>query len=517
MGRGCGWALHALTEHAQHDSTVAVSMKTKRCDRRSLVKAFLCCSVFLVILLAFNGEIFSETTCFQFCFNHQRTAHQKTAHQKKVKEGGHINGGRGHPYDDHAGLRSNGEFGYILVSRFSDQMTGASLNLLSLQCWASTIGHKLRVVEPFLLPGGSKFGISLTANKRQDTPDTADDNAKNSVRLRDMLDIESWERETSRKCFSPLISWKLFLKLAPPNIIAVRRECVNDTNLKCKYSERRFNSSVLEFSKLHRFKIVRYVYLKQQTYTSIDFRNLIYGDHNVSNTVVLFSTWGGIYNAPEPKSFRMGIPEVKSCHRHSFVSFPFRHSQQIRQDSERYLEKYLPGSEKRGYISVMFRSERFALSHGFQSITSTERKRFLLVNCVKGISTHVNNLKRQFGIERVFLAMDCRKQGSKVFRRQTGPGLMNKDLFDKVASTLFQSLFGNYSSLKEWDKSFDEISTFKSAGYLAQLQKYLAAHATCLLTAGGGGFQQSAVKLYNESHWQSPSHKSCAMEIPQCY
>ncbi len=482
------------------------SCSIRKCDRKKLVRAFLCCSAFLVVLLALNGQIFTrihKSTHFKITFNHQKTDRSVKKEEVKVDD---------IQYDaDKPEARRYSEFGYILASHYSDQMTGASLNLLSLQCWASTVSQKLRVVEPFLLPGGSKFGVTLAAKKQQDTPESA---TVNSVKLRDMLDIDSWEEETNKMGYTPLISWNQFLKLAPPNLIAVRRRCVDDKSWKCRYSEMKFNSSVVEFSKSHRFRVVQFVYVQQRTYSSMEFRNLIYGKHNVSSTIVLFNNWGGIYSSPEPRSFRIGIPEAKGCHRHSFVSFPFRLSQQIQQDSEQYLERYLPGAKEQGYVSVMFRSERFALRHGFPHITSMEQKTSLLANCVKGISTHVNNLKRQFGMEAVFLAMDCRKQGSKIFRRQTGPGYtMNKDLFDKVAFTLFQSLFGNNSSLKKWDESFDAISTFKSAGYLAQLQKYLAARGTCLLTAGGGGFQQSTIKLYNESHWQS---LHCAMEIPQC-
>ena len=394
-------------------------------------------------------------------------------------------------------------------------MTGASLNLLSLQCWASTVSHNLRVVEPFLLPGGSKFGTLLTDEKQKDTSNPK--SKQNVVRLRDIQDIVMWERETNKRGFSPLISWNQFVEHAPPNLIAVRRRCLGDININCASAETKFNSSLRSFSKALGFKIIRYVHLKQEAYSSVNFRRSIYGNYSAGDTVVLFSNWGGIYSSPEPKSYRIGIPEAKRCLRHSFMTFPLHVSQQIQRDSERYLEQYLPGTQSKGYIGVMFRSERFALNHGFQSMTSANKKLSLLTGCVEAISSYVNNFKKQFGIEAVFLAMDCRKQGSKVFRRQAGPDyIMNRHLFDKVSSLLFQSLFGNSSSLKKWDDSFDDIATFKSAGYLAQLQKYLAAQASCLLTAGGGGFQQSAVHLYNESHWQLPSRKYCVVEVPQC-
>ena len=40
--------------------------------------------------------------------------------------------------------------GYILVTHYLDQLTGSAINLLSLQCWVSTLKANVRVVEPFI-------------------------------------------------------------------------------------------------------------------------------------------------------------------------------------------------------------------------------------------------------------------------------------------------------------------------------------------------------------------------------
>ena len=43
------------------------------------------------------------------------------------------------------------QFGYIVAIDFSDQMTGAAINVRSLQCWAGGISDRLMVVEPFVI------------------------------------------------------------------------------------------------------------------------------------------------------------------------------------------------------------------------------------------------------------------------------------------------------------------------------------------------------------------------------
>ena len=53
------------------------------------------------------------------------------------------------------------EFGYVVATHFSDQMTDSEANLVSFQCWASTLGRDVRVVEPFVRH--SRLGVNLFA------------------------------------------------------------------------------------------------------------------------------------------------------------------------------------------------------------------------------------------------------------------------------------------------------------------------------------------------------------------
>ena len=113
----------------------------------------------------------------------------------------------------------------------------------------------------------------------------------------------------------------------------------------------------------------------------------------------------------------------------------------------------------------------------------------------------VDNMKKKYGIESVFLAMDCRKQGSFGYRKKFKEKSISS--VTDVASLLYRKLYGNSSSLEDWDDSFDNISSYKVPGYIAQLQKELAASGTCLLTAGDLGsssFQKSAKAIHLHIH-----------------
>lgn len=401
----------------------------------------------------------------------------------------------------------NATTGFVMVSHYSDQMTGASLNLLSLQCWASKLQGQVQVVEPFLVKG-SKFGFDLqrvsSANQQQVIE------GEPRVRLRDMLDIEGWKNQATIYGLAPITSWADFLKEAPRNLILVNSECSRRSDYDgCKNT---FQKPAFRFAKQHNLTVVREVCVKRILYSARKFEDLVYGSHYPNQSVVLFNYWGGIHDR-QPRAYRIGISDMKYCNRLRYSSFLFQSSKTIQKDSQRYIERYMPLAKMNGYISVMFRSERFGLSHGFQGMDS-EEKLLTLTGCVRSIAEYVDKLKALFNIQSVFLAMDCRRQGSMAFRRQTGPSYMSKDLMDKVALTLYQSLYGNSSTLNDWDESFDRIASFKTVGYLAQLQKSLAANGSCLLTAGGGNFQLSAVRLYNETHKSSNTH--CAFQVPDC-
>ncbi len=113
-------------------------------------------------------------------------------------------------------MEQQSEFGYI-QTHYSDQMTAASANILSMQCWASTVSSNIKVVEPFLHMG-SFFGFTLAegSTKSQTTGDI------NSVRLRDVYNLKNWESQTSKRNFAPLVSWMQFQKHSPRNLIVAQ-------------------------------------------------------------------------------------------------------------------------------------------------------------------------------------------------------------------------------------------------------------------------------------------------------
>ena len=390
-------------------------------------------------------------------------------------------------------------YGYVLASYYSDQVTAAAPNVVSLQCWAATISHQLRVVEPFLIDG-SKLGFAIATSNN--------DKEEKLLTLRDLLNIDKLEKFVREKNYSPLSTWNSFLEDAPRNLILVCA-CTFPERVTCEDQNKTFYQDAMTFAENNGFQVVRYVYEVKYTYKATEFRKLVYGQFSPNTSVVLFNAWGGIQYTVPPVKYRIGISKMDYCSRGKFIQsiISLHSSELIHQDAQRYMKQYL----HKKYISVMFRTEHFTLRHRFGKLDS-KKQMLLLTKCVNSISDFVHKMKKKYAIESVFLAMDCRKQGSYGYRITNGK-LTEKTqtIVSNVSALLYRKLYRNSSSLEDWDDSFDNISSYKAPGYIAQLQKELAASGTCLLTAGGGTFQDSAKALHHHMH---TTH--CVHDIPNC-
>lgn len=79
------------------------------------------------------------------------------------------------PHDIEARIQGR-KSGYVLAKDYSDQLTAGSVNILTLQCWASQLHDRVKVVEPFLRDG-SYWGLQASQLHNASTP-----------RLRDVFD-----------------------------------------------------------------------------------------------------------------------------------------------------------------------------------------------------------------------------------------------------------------------------------------------------------------------------------------
>ena len=388
--------------------------------------------------------------------------------------------------------------GFILALQYLDQITGGTMNLLSLQCWAKSVTppgreYSVRVVEPFIQQG-SRFGVSLMSKKRFQT--------ENDILLRDLFDYLRWTAYTINKKYADLISWNKFLSSSPKQIIMVYSTC---TNCSC-LSDNNLSSSKQVFLQDHNFKVVRTVcYHVGPVYEhkANEFRDLVYGPFSPTDVTVVFDTWGGIIDQRNTLK-RLILSDLPQCVR-SINDGLMTPSAKVVADSEAYVKQYIHkstddrNSTSDVYIAVMFRMEYYAILLQRKGTSKYSQYKSML-RCIDNIASRVNHLKRTHRTQSVFLAMDYGKFGSVSFGRlleqENGKIILTKDEVDTASKRLYTMLFGNSSSLRDWEESFDRVASVKSPGYVAMMQKTLASRATCLVLVGGGSFQKTTQVMF---------------------
>ena len=380
------------------------------------------------------------------------------------------------------------KFGYVMGTSYYDQLTGSFANMLSLQCWARVVGEDMRVVEPSLLE--SVLNINLRG--------IVHDN-DSSAMFNDFFNRSQWNQMSIHRNAAPLISWDYFIENAPRKLILVDKPVQPLTRIFFE------NGALLE--KKYGFEIVRKVNFPTKVLTQNKFMELVYDEYQPHEAVVIFRAWGGI--ASGDLHNRVGVSGTK-CGRGVSSFTPV--SSKIIQDGVRYVDKYIRNGTTKGYISVMIRMEHFLLKrHFFKGKTDAEIHASTM-ECLNNLLSEVNALKLKHGVDSVFLTMDCRDSGSYMFK------IAYPEHISKIASdamtTLFPLLYGNTTSLKEWDKSFDDTASFPGiTGYVALLQKHIAARGVCLLTVGGGSFQSTALQLHTTYNRGGPK---CSHQVKSC-
>ena len=378
--------------------------------------------------------------------------------------------------------------GYVMALHYSDQMTGGANNLVSMQCWANTLGPRVRIVEPFL----RKAVLGVDDQHRISHHDVGDAGAGVSIKFSDIFDEQHWRQQTRK--YPQLVSWNEFVENARHlKAIIVERACRGKQ--KCmECGDKRSDDLLLSIQGLTDicgFEVVRKVCYPRRDMTSSEFKKLIYGNYSAQEVVVVFNFWGGI---GMDGSWQWHLPVldlITQCSRSRTVhSFPS--SRKIKHDAVEYIKRYLSNK----YVSVMVRLEILYQKHHHFKGNSNDEILFFMEQYYKKITERVSAFKAKHKIRDVFLAVDCRKQGTMTSFKDV-PGADKVPII--MASTiknLYTMLYGNTSTLEDWDESFYNMSTFETAGYIGMLQRDLAARGTCLITAGGGNFQASARGLH---------------------
>ena len=123
-----------------------------------------------------------------------------------------------HEVDVHGGYYTNFNVGtntrkirgpYILTMEFAGQQGAGTYALVSQQCFVSNLGLPAYIVEPFV----------INSVLRHTYPNTHDRNTH--MKFSDLFDIDTFNTESVKSGYEPLVRWERFLNSGPDRAILV--------------------------------------------------------------------------------------------------------------------------------------------------------------------------------------------------------------------------------------------------------------------------------------------------------
>ncbi len=370
--------------------------------------------------------------------------------------------------------------GYVLNLLNGEQLTAGATNLISLQCWASTIN--MVVVEYFMETSLYRVPDAVLSDSATTPP--------NFVRLNQLYDIDHWNKYSKDRCYAPLVNWEDFLCNAPretilvylvypaANMLDIIKTCpptgkdINDFNTKYSY-----------FFKVHGFRIVREVCVpsEKRRLTVQAFNSMVLGNYSASKVSVVINLWRGIQLGESMKVQMTGT----KCNRNGYFALQYaKPSTKMLADVLAYQEQWL---DNKDYIAVMVRFE-------FGVRTSLKGRPLSPNKCLEGVISLWKEMKLANNLSQTFWSLDIgMKYGT--LGLTIVPELMS---FGKQA---LQLLKGNHNiSYAEVEQRLTDVSGIANEGYIASLQQNIAVRAKCLLLIGGGTFHGRSGSLYTGLH-----------------
>ena len=392
----------------------------------------------------------------------------------------------------HGGSLLESNYGYVLATHFSDQMTGSMANVMSLQCWASTLPGNVRLVEPFI-HYQTVLGFSLNTFQHNDTSTrlTAAESSENKVKLSDVFDKKQWSKYLFFKNIPPFVSWDYFIRNAPRQLIVVdqSKTALTDKGLAAFYDSDNFVRWAEEFANHYKFHLVRRVYYEQKTYSQKKFQDLIYGHYKPQETVVIFNHFGGTEKYGDVYRIRAVL---QKCSRRNFLYLELRSSSLLRSMAVTYVEKYMKtASEGKSYVAVMIRLEHILRYKRFQDRSKNEQHS-MLKKLLDNVVEKVNTVRKKKLISNVFVSLDVGKYGSKSLEFEVS----KNDVLKGEIKRLYINLLNGAVTEREMTRRIEETVKVPVSGFVAQLEKNIAAGAACLVLVGGGSYQETISKLY---------------------
>ena len=310
--------------------------------------------------------------------------------------------------------------------------------------------------------------------------------------MTDIFDYSVWKQKTPFKKYGDFVPFQTFMANAPRKLVVVQYCTSLDICRPCGHED--IISKGRIFCELNDFQLAGHeclTYDREKKLSLSSIETQLYSNYSKSEVVLMFDLYGGTENQEyiERHDYRLFSRECSRNETRDFTALA--PSQSIVADTDRYIQKYLKGLH---YISIMIRMEKVFI----RSSVPTENQPTVAKSCLDNILKRLTKIKKETGIEHVFLTLDVGHYGSNIFREYITEG---RKSVQQYIENFMCTIFKRNTTISEWEKRFASISGRKNPGYISVLQKEIAAKGDILVLVGGEStYQESAKNRYNKLH-----------------
>ena len=302
---------------------------------------------------------------------------------------------------------------------------------------------------------------------------------------------------------TPLVKWEDFIENAARQLIVVHTMIhsskgtnvyINDEMTKrgCSSAKGFTTSTFKKFG----FEVVRQVCFKFSSRSPIpctaiyEYNKNILGSFKANNISIIFTFVPGVDRD------RINILEEK--YHQGFVDW-LKPSKRVINDAKRYIDTFLDAI----YVAVSLRTVKMAISlkphhqHDFKEATKS-----FINQCIDKVNQTLSDISGQH-----FMTIDLGRFGDPSARSS-----MTSDTVKEIIKKLIHVTYNNTWNQTEWENTFVKATYGVSdKGYIASLQKEIVSHASIVIIAGAGSFQNSMLLQYKSQTAQKRIIRLCLL------
>ena len=313
----------------------------------------------------------------------------------------------------------------------------------------------------------------------------------NSTRFRDLFDFDRWNNLSMKLNYSPLAAMEKFLDSAVRQFVYVHikydvqpKPCPTKTELA---NMSWYKALIMKGFSIIKIMCIDILRMPSHTLTKATFTDTIF--HDIGRQVnIIFSEWRGI----EPGKMTVNGSNCTSTlgRAISKLSVPYMFpSQKLSDHVDTFIQEHLSGAQ---YVTVMLRSEKLA-----KSVRSTPVKSSACIDRILSeLKVMLNDRNNDNNMKTLFVS-DIGKHGSTTLKDSSALSFS-----EKLEDTL-----NPYTSLEKINSIFEDMLGPTLSKQIAILQQQLVVRAKCIITVGGGNFQEETRRLHAYLHGGQHCHK----------